>query len=158
LTIFTGSYRIRTVAALQIRGDRMTPERDQSLAPSASHQGQTLSVSSLEALRKAESEVLGRLADNPGAAQLFIVDPVRALETVGVALTPEAVSAWEATVPGLADRDPLGRFDRLQKMGPDPNITVRVEGLLPPTGIDVTAEDNSLWQQMLGYTAGESPS
>jgi hypothetical protein len=113
-------------------------------------------VSSLAELRRIELEVVGRFAGDQGASQLFVVDPVRALEMVSVALTADAVREWEAASPGLAGRDPTGRFDRLRDLGPDPDLTVNVQGLLPPPGMDLVAEDTATWRELLGYTDGQA--
>ena len=118
--------------------------------------GQPMEVSSLAELRRIEVEVVNRFAGDQGASQLFVVDPVRALEVVGVSLTVEAVAEWEVAVPGLAGRDPTGRFDRLRDLGPDPNLTVNVQGLLSPPGVDSVAEDTATWRDLLGYAGGQA--
>ena len=117
---------------------------------------QPIQVSNLAELRRIEVEVVGRFAGDQGASQLFIVDPVRALEMVGVSLTADAVREWESASPGLAGRDPTGRFDRLRDLSPDPDLVVSVQGLLPPPGMDLAAEDTAAWRELLGYTGGQA--
>jgi hypothetical protein len=111
-----------------------------------------LTISSLDELRRAEPEIVSRFAGDDLASQLFLLDPVRAAERVGVVLTPEAIRQWEEAIPALTQRDSGGRYDRAAREGLVPGLHVRIRGLVPPPRVGVAAADADLEQSLSDFT------
>jgi hypothetical protein len=91
----------------------------------------TLRIPTLEEFRRQESAVLARLGSQPIAAQLMVIDPLKALRMVGVILEAPAVEAWQAQI---GDRLPAvseDSFRTLSSRGGLANLEVTFRAIFP---------------------------
>lgn len=94
-----------------------------------------IGIKSLDDLRKREAEIVRRIAAMPNGGNLFLLDPMRLLKDVGVALAPTV----EAAVRKLHPELPSGVTDDVYKAlaaAPRQSVRVNIEGLfrLPAKG------------------------
>jgi hypothetical protein len=87
-----------------------------------------VSISSLEALRQREPDVLDRLRAMPNGERLFLIHPLRALADAGFDLSDEAVAEILRLHPNLAQM-PTTAYDALQASPAAQSGTVRLDGL-----------------------------
>ncbi len=99
-----------------------------------------LHVASLGELRRIEPDAVARLNGQPALAVLFLSAPVEALGLAGIELSPEAVEEWRTLV-GTLPSLPAGTAALRELAQPDPRLTVRIQGLLPPPGVPPDQED-----------------
>jgi hypothetical protein len=99
-----------------------------------------LHVATLDELRRVEPDAVARLNEQPSLALLFLTAPVEALGLAGVQLSPEAVEEWRALV-GTLPSLPAETAALRELAPPDPQLTVRIQGLLPPPGVPPEQED-----------------
>jgi hypothetical protein len=99
-----------------------------------------LHAENLDQLRTIQAEAARRLNESPVLAWLFLSDPVRALEAVGVTLSPRTVEEWRSIVGKLPAITPES-FSRLRESRSLNTLVVRIRGLLPPAGIAAEPEE-----------------
>lgn len=94
-----------------------------------------IGLKSLDDLRSREAEILRRIAAVPNGGNLFLLDPMRLLKDVGVAMTPAVAAAVRKLHPELPD----GVADDVYKAlagAPRQSVRITIEGLfrLPAKG------------------------
>ena len=91
-----------------------------------------LRIPTLEAFHRQEADVVARLASQPIAAQLMLIDPLKALRLVGVILEAPAVEGWQAEI---CDRLPAvseDTFRTLINRGGLANVQVTFHAIFRP--------------------------
>lgn len=94
-----------------------------------------IGIKSLDDLRKYEAEIVRRIAAVPNGGNLFLLDPMRLLNDVSVALAPAVETAVRKLHPELPD----GAADDVYKAlagAPRQSVRIQIEGLfrLPTKG------------------------
>jgi hypothetical protein len=89
-------------------------------------------VRSVSELRRIEAQAVARLNERPRSAQLFTLDPVGALATVGIVLSPEAVVEWSRLIGSPLPAMPSETRELVADSSGADQFTVRIEGILPP--------------------------
>lgn len=92
-----------------------------------------IEVKNLGQLRAVQQEAAARLNESPSMARLFLLDPVRALEGVGVTLSARCVDEWRQ-ITGSLPSVPSEAFALLRDSKAEVNFTVKIHGILPPAG------------------------
>jgi len=110
-----------------------------------------ITVASLSDLRSAEAAIIARFSENQLAAQLFLVDPVRALAEIAVNVDQKAIVEWESMAPAPSEHRPTSRYDRMKALGVNGTLRVTISGVLPPAGLDVRAEDDAVARELSGF-------
>jgi len=117
-----------------------------------------IEIANLSELRSREDQIAARLNRNQLAAQLFLLDPIRALDDVNVKLAKSAVEEWARIVPeiGALRRMPSARlYDRVKELRGQTRTAVKIGKLLPPVGFDVAREDAAELRLLLGRTGAQ---
>jgi hypothetical protein len=99
-----------------------------------------LHAESLEQLRAIQAAAAARLTEDPSIARLFLVDPLRALDAVGVTLSPRAIEDWRkvvGTLPNLSAES----FSLLRSSTAQQTLKITIRGLLPPVGMTLEREE-----------------
>ncbi len=98
-----------------------------------STEGEVLSITSLAEFVSLQSTIVGRINAYPNGGRLLLSDPLRCLQDVGVALTPEAARAFgDAIGQDLVAESPLRHlYDSFKRDQPDPSMTITINGILP---------------------------
>ena len=92
----------------------------------------TLQVNSIADLRRVEADAVARLGQAPRSAHLFLLDPVGALESVGIVLSPEGVAEWGRLLGQPLPTLPKQTRDLLLGSTGGMQMEVRIQGILPP--------------------------
>jgi hypothetical protein len=100
----------------------------------------TFRVNSLDELRKVECKAVSRLNESQNFAQMFLLDPVGALASVGVMLSEEVVVEWGKLVGGTLPSMPKETRELMSKSTGTMQMRVTIHGILPPVKGSETEE------------------
>jgi len=73
-----------------------------------------------------------RLNESPRAAELFLLDPVGALASVGILLSQQAIAEWNSLVGGTLPEFPKQNRDLMLRSTVPIKTEVTIHGILPP--------------------------
>jgi hypothetical protein len=90
-----------------------------------------LMIDTLSSLRKSETEVLRRLEEDSIARKMMALDPLQALQRVGVTLSADTREQWQGLTGGTFPQLSDSLFNEIAAQG-GPDMEVTFLALLPP--------------------------